>query len=153
MDKDGVGATEIARTLRCSRSAVYKVPNAAALEHASMDYPGFGDSVRIKDTALTREKQVAGLHGVIYGFTTPSVSQVPVIGELSGDRAFNVFFDERSEGLWFVPELIELVSRSAQLEITIGGVAVEMVRRADGGWDEYITSPEKKRPWWKLWRR
>ncbi|HUO93903.1 MAG TPA: helix-turn-helix domain-containing protein [Rhizomicrobium sp.] len=29
MDREGVGATEIARALKCSRSAVYKVLNAA----------------------------------------------------------------------------------------------------------------------------
>ena len=63
----------------------------------------FGDNVRIVNTPETIETGLAGLIGNVAGETTPSVTNVEVIGELKEDYAFNVFFDERQEGFWFAP--------------------------------------------------
>jgi hypothetical protein len=59
----------------------------------------FGDNVRVRATSLTQELGLAGMSGQVYGETTPSVTNVEVIGELREDYAINVFFDARKESL------------------------------------------------------
>ncbi|MEK6337301.1 MAG: hypothetical protein AABM67_20455 [Acidobacteriota bacterium] len=71
------------------------------------DFPSeplsFGDNVRIRTSAGTEAKGVAGLVGQVYGQTTPSVTEVEVIGEVTSDCAINVFFKDRDESFWFAP--------------------------------------------------
>ena len=50
----------------------------------------FGDRVRIKETPETRASGVAGLEGDVYGFTTPSVTAIEVVGGSPDDFAINV---------------------------------------------------------------
>jgi hypothetical protein len=115
----------------------------------------FGDKVRIVDTPLTRAQGFAGMHGVVYGVTTPSVSGVPVIGNVTQDTALGVHFESRNETFWFAPELVQFVDHGAGQIISVDGADKISVRRADGGWDEISTAPAKtapaKRPWWKFW--
>jgi len=93
-----------------------------------------GDNVRIRATKVTQEVGFAGLCGDVYGTTTPSVTDVRVIGVPDNDHAINVHFSERNESHWFAPNLIEFINYGAGQEITIG--KKKLVRRADGGWDE-----------------
>jgi hypothetical protein len=111
---------------------------------------GFGDNVCIVDTPLTRAQGFAGMHGVVYGFTTPSVSGVTVIGNVTQDAALNVHFESRNEAFWFAPELVQFVDHGAGQTVSVDGVDKISVRRADGGWDEVSLAPAK-RPWWKFW--
>jgi hypothetical protein len=118
-----------------------------------MTVPSFGDNVRIRDIQLTQDLGLAGLRGVVYGSTTPSVTGVTVIGGPDKDYAVNVHFAERNEDLWFAPDLVEVLDHGAGTEITIDGVDKKWVRRADGEWDEHLTIAPAKRRWWKFWNK
>src|SRR5580704_14574862 len=82
--------------------------------------PQFGDHVRIRTTPLTAQLGLAGLIGTVYGETTPSVTGVEVIGDVTDDYAVNVMIEDRHEALWFGPQLIEFVDHAAGSEIRIG---------------------------------
>ncbi len=107
----------------------------------------FGDNVRVRASPETEARGVAGLVGQVYGDTTPSVTGVAVIGEVTHDRALNVQFEGRSETLWFAPELLEFVDHAAGTEIRVDGVAKKWVRTSTGDWAEI---PDRK-PWWRFW--
>ena len=94
----------------------------------------FGDRVRIKVTAETVEAGVGGLEGDVYGFTTPSVSGVTVVGGAPDDHALNVWFESLASALWFRPDLLEFLHHNDGSEVRIGNVLA--VRRADGSWFE-----------------
>ncbi len=66
----------------------------------------FGDNVRILSTPDTEATGLAGLVGNVHGVTTPSVIGIDVIGQITEDIAFNVFFEDRQEGFWFAPGLL-----------------------------------------------
>ena len=100
----------------------------------------FGDNVRVVATPETENAGLAGLTGQVYGETTPSVTNVEVIGKMQGDFAINVHFDERGESHWFIPELLEFVDHGTGTEFTLDGVPKKWTRNADGGWDETSTT-------------
>ena len=104
----------------------------------------FGDNVRVRVTPVTEQAGVGGLAGNVRGETTPSVTNVDVIGELKEDFALHVFFEDRNEGLWFVPELLDFVGHAPGSEITIKGVDKRWIRRKDGEWDEETTGREPR---------
>ena len=112
--------------------------------------PSFGDNVRILSSAETESKGLAGLTGGVYGQTTPSVSAVEVIGEVSSDYAINVFFEGRDESFWFAPSLVEFVDHAPGTEMTLDGVPKKWVRTASGEWREESTE-RKTKPWWRFW--
>jgi hypothetical protein len=72
----------------------------------------FQDKVKVIATPETKARNLAGLVGVVYGETTPSVTSVEVIGELASDYAINVAFEGTNEEFWFVPELLEFADES-----------------------------------------
>ena len=82
--------------------------------------PGFGDSVRVVDTPETREHEIAGLVGQVYGETTPSVTGVDVIGRSEVDFALSVSFEGRAETVWLAPHLVEFVDHAPGTTISIG---------------------------------
>jgi hypothetical protein len=94
----------------------------------------FGDNVRIRSTPLTDELGFAGLAGSIYGETTPSVTGVDVIGELTDDYAVNVMIAARRTQHWFTPDLVEFVDHGVGREAKIG--KTHLVRDASGDWSE-----------------
>ena len=96
----------------------------------------FGDNVRIIETEATIRAGVSGSIGNVYGETTPSVTNVEVIGELKEDFAFNVFFEDKQESYWFASDLLEFVDHSPGSEITLDGVDKKWVRDANGEWVE-----------------
>ena len=113
----------------------------------------FGDNVRVRASPLTQGLGLAGMIGQVYGETTPSVTNVEVIGEIQEDFAINVFFDERKEAFWFAPELLELIDHAPGTEIRLDGVSKKWVRTASGEWAESDTedSESGRKPWWKFW--
>ena len=107
----------------------------------------FGDNVRISQAPEAEARNVAGLCGVVYGETTPSLTGVEVIGNMDSDYAVNVHFDSLDTSYWFAPSLVEFIDHGAGQEIRLDGVARKWVRSASGEWVEH--GPRK--PWWKFW--
>jgi hypothetical protein len=99
---------------------------------------GFGDNVRIRSTPLTENLGLAGHTGCIYGETTPSVTGVEVIGEVTDDYAVNVMIEAQREQLWFAPDLVEFVDHGTGTEVRIGNK--HLVRDASGEWSEVTGS-------------
>jgi hypothetical protein len=102
----------------------------------------FADRVRIKSSEETRRLGLAGLEGVVYGWTTPSVTGVEVVGDRGDDHAVSVQFEERDEGFWFAEDLIETIDHGAGTVVTLDGVDKEWVRLANGEWQERPRSDE-----------
>jgi hypothetical protein len=86
----------------------------------------------------------------VYGETTPSVTEVTVIGTLSDDYAINVHCDERDESFWLAPDLVEFMDHGVGTEIRLDGVDKVWIRTEDGEWREEAMGDAKK-PWWKFW--
>lgn len=106
----------------------------------------FGDNVRIVHDPSTVASGHAGLCGVCYGETTPSVTGVEVVGKPEDDYALNVSF-EPADGVaaaWFDRRLVELVGHGAGTRVVIGDKA--HVRAADGSWTPDPT-PRRRWPW------
>ena len=90
--------------------------------------------------------------GQVHGETTPSVTNVEVVGELQGDYAINVFFAARNESFWFAPELLDFIDHAAGTEIRLDGIPKKWVRTASGEWAESDdASLNARKPWWKFW--
>ncbi|HYX28604.1 MAG TPA: hypothetical protein VE863_08560 [Pyrinomonadaceae bacterium] len=106
------------------------------------DSPTLGDNVRICAAPETEAKGLDGLAGQVYGQTTPSVTGVEVIGELTSDYAINVFFADRNESFWFAAKLIEFIDHGAGTEVTLKGVDKKWIRTATGEWLEESTATE-----------
>lgn len=113
----------------------------------------FGDNVRVRSTPLTQQLGLADLVGNVRGETTPSVTGIKVIGESGEDHAIHVFFDDRNEGFWFAPDLLEFIDHAPGTEIRLDGVPKKWVRSATGEWKEIDTASQKpaRTPWWKFW--
>ena len=65
---------------------------------------GFGDNVRIKIAPATEAVGIAGRSGTVTGLTTPSVTRVSVVGEITGDCAISVMFEGSRQQVWLAPE-------------------------------------------------
>lgn len=110
----------------------------------------FGDSVRIADTPETRESGIAGLTGSVLGETTPSSTNVKVIGNLDDDFALHVYIEGIENELWLAPDLVEFVDHRPGQTMSLDGIDKEWVRAESGEWIEHDLS-SKDRPWWKFW--
>ena len=93
---------------------------------------GFADRVRIKRTEETERLGLAGCEGQVFGYTTPSVTDVAVVGILADDYAANVHFDELAEGFWFADHLIEQIDHAPGTTISLEGQDAECVRLKNG---------------------
>jgi hypothetical protein len=82
----------------------------------------FGDKVQVMSTPDTTKRGLAHRTGHIYGETTPSVTNIEVIGTLTQDYALNVHIEELDESFWFAAELIELIDHAPGTEIRLHGV-------------------------------
>ena len=109
------------------------------------------DNVRVRVTPATVDAGVAGLEGQVYGLTTPSVTNVEVIGEHDADEAVNVYFEERGESLWFVPDLLEFINHAPGTEIRLDGIDKRWTRAPEGRWLEESIVEKTSKPWWKFW--
>ena len=92
----------------------------------------FGDTVRIKTNPVTQGLGLAEKIGVVYGQTTPSATNVEVIGELKEDYAVNVHFDDLNKSFWFIEDFLEFVDHGAGIEASIGNTSFK--RGEDGEW-------------------
>ncbi|MEI4505720.1 hypothetical protein WBQ88_06760 [Sphingopyxis sp. CCNWLW253] len=97
---------------------------------------GFADRVRIRRTEETERLGLAGREGQVFGHTTPSVTDVAVVGTLSEDYAVNVHFDELDEGFWFADDLVEMIDHAPGTVIALEGQDAEWVRLPNGEWQE-----------------
>lgn len=104
----------------------------------------FGDNVRIVRTAETERLGIAEMIGNVYGETTPSVSNVEVIGTLTSDYAFNVHFDMLDANFWIAPHLLEFVNHAPGTEVHVHGSPFKSVRQRDGTWKDIPLSPQGK---------
>jgi hypothetical protein len=95
---------------------------------------GFGDTVLIRITAETERLGLAGRTGLVYGLTTPSVTNVQVIGNVANDRALAVKLEGEDGPLWFDPDLVEFVDHAPGTAITVGSRS--FTRGANGEWIE-----------------
>jgi hypothetical protein len=100
----------------------------------------FGDSVRIRASPATTQLGLAGLTGVVYGFTTPSDTAVQVVGDASKDFAFGIKIDGMGDPLWFDPDLVEFVNHSPGMTAGIGKRS--FTRGVDGEWIEDADSTD-----------
>lgn len=94
----------------------------------------FGDRVRIKSTVETESVGIAGVEGDVFGVTTPSATGVTVIGGSPDDVALHVYFEGRSDELWFRPDLVETTHVNEGSVLEVG--SVRATRQADGFWLE-----------------
>jgi hypothetical protein len=92
-----------------------------------------GDIVAIVSSEETVAAGFAGRRGTCYGFTTPSVTGVEVIGAADDDYALNVGFDDGTSA-WFHPSLVTFVDVNAGQVAVVG--SKRFVRAADGEWIE-----------------
>ena len=90
--------------------------------------------IRIKASPETDRLKLTGKIGSYYGFTTPSVTGVDVIGDLGEDFAASVFFEDTGDQLWFADSVLEFLDHDPSLEGTIGGR--RMFYTSDGRWQE-----------------
>jgi hypothetical protein len=96
----------------------------------------FADRVRILASEETERLGLAGREGQVYGWTTPSMTGVSVIGSAADDQAVNVYFDELEEDFWFAETLIEMVGHGAGTVAGIEGSDFEFVRLENGEWEK-----------------
>ena len=125
----------------------------------------FGNKVRIKRATETEEKGLADMEGEVYGQTTPSMMNLEIIGNLKEDIAINVHFENLGKSFWFAKDLIEHLDNGQGVEITLDGIDKKWTKGENGEWNEEDTSPlntkskperiqfERKRDWWKFWKR
>ena len=97
---------------------------------------GFGDRVRIRPSKETEALGLAGREGEVFGWTTPSSTNVSVIGLNASDSAINVHFGDLDQSSWFSEELIEHLGIGVGTVITLDGVDTEWVRLENGDWKE-----------------
>ena len=97
---------------------------------------GFGDHVRIRTTEETERLGLAGREGIVFGWTTPSVTGVEVIGAPAEDYAINVNFDDPDEGFWFADDLVEFIDHAAGQVMSLDGIDLEWVRLPNGEWEQ-----------------
>lgn len=112
---------------------------------------GFGDNVRIKIAPATEAVGIAGRSGIATGMTTPSVTGVSVVGEITDDCAISVMFEDPGQQVWLAPELVEFVDHAPGTTITLKGVPQIWTRGSKGKW----TSRPRKLPpsEWIAWIR
>jgi hypothetical protein len=105
------------------------------MQNIPMRRADLGDIVRILRTSETEAAGYAGRSGTCYGFTTPSVTGVAVVGTSPDDEALNVAFDDGTSA-WFDPALVEFVDVDAGQSAVIGDK--RFVRLPSGEWVEDI---------------
>ncbi|HEX3068605.1 MAG TPA: hypothetical protein VHX14_08510 [Thermoanaerobaculia bacterium] len=115
-----------------------------------MTRPSFGDHVKIRITEATEAAGIAGLEGSVSGFTTPSVTNVEVIGKTQDDYALSVMIEARNDDtFWLAEELVEFLDHAPNTEIWVTGASFKEVRNADGSWRQ-VPLPRRRR-WWQFW--
>jgi hypothetical protein len=113
--------------------------------------PSFGDNVRVLAAPETVSRGIAGLTGQVYGFTTPSVTGVSVIGGGGDDFALNISIADRGSDFWLAAHLVELVDHAPGTTVSTDASPTQSVRNADGTWRVEPKPQLEVKPWWKFW--
>ena len=74
-----------------------------------MTKPTKTEYARVRGAPETEALNLAGRIGFYTGYTRPSASGMPVVGDAPDDYALAVYFEELAETFWFRPELLESV--------------------------------------------
>lgn len=111
----------------------------------------FGDTVRVRRAPETESAGVPGLEGQVFGDTTPSVTNVEVLGALESPYALNVYFEDRRDSSWFAPSHLAFIDHAPGAEFTLAGVPRRRTRAADGRWIQEAISDPPEDPWWRFW--
>ena len=112
-----------------------------------------GDVVRINRNELTEKAGVAGFIGAVNGFSTPSCSDLNVIGDEADKCAVKLHLEVQQKDIWINPELLKHVDHAAGTVVHINGLSKKMQRNSSGEWIEVMKAKpiKKKKPWWKFW--
>ena len=113
----------------------------------------YGDNVRIRRTPETERLGIAESIGNVYGETTPSETNVEVIGPLRSDYALNVYFDSLKKSYWFGPEMLEFVDHAPGTEVHVHGSPFKSVHQRDGSWKDVPIEPVRGSWFSRLIRR
>ena len=113
----------------------------------------YGDNVRIRRTPETERLGIAESIGNVYGETTPSETNVEVIGPLRSDYALNVYFDSLKKSYWFGPEMLEFVDHAPGTEVHVHGSPYKSVHQRDGSWKDVPIEPVRGSWFSRLIRR
>ena len=109
----------------------------------------FGNLVTIKESLETDELELSNKTGEIYGETTPSITEVEVIGDLMADYAINVYFDDLNESFWFAPGLLEPIELDDDFEVEMSIENTTWIKTKEGWSEPQFKGPNKA--WWKFW--
>ena len=99
----------------------------------AMQRAELGDTVRIARTVDTIASGHADREGTCYGFTTPSVTGVTVIGDRGNDDALNVGFEDDTSA-WFDASLVVFLDINPGQIARVGNTT--FVREPSGQWVE-----------------
>jgi hypothetical protein len=108
----------------------------------------FGDNVKIRKSQETDQLGLSGKFGQVSGVTTPSATDVDVIGQTKEGFALNVTIESEGTQYWFAPHLLEFVDHAEGTTLQVGNIRA--IRQADGSWQETVITPKKK--WWHFWK-
>lgn len=115
-------------------------------------FESFGNKVKIKSTPETEKLSLAEKTGDVFGQTTPSITEVKVIGKTEKDFAINVYFEDLKNSYWFDEELVETVDNVTGSVITLDGVDKKWTKDSNGNWIEENTIPNTVKKWWQFWK-
>ncbi len=116
-------------------------------------FDSFGNKVKIKNSADTDSKGLAGKIGDVYGQTTSSMMDFEIIGTPKEDVAVNVYFDDLKTSYWFDPDLLENIDDGQGAMITLDGVDKKWTKGQNGQWIEKNTNPTvTTKRWWEFWK-
>jgi hypothetical protein len=126
-----VDLASLCRAIFTSRAR--PAPPGAGPPHVGHGPLEWCDRVRVRSAPATEAIGIAGRVGQIYGETTPSSTNVKVVGEHARDYAISLHFTDPNFDVWIAEELVEFVDHGAGTTMTVGDKA--LVRRADGEWE------------------
>lgn len=125
----------------------------------------FGNKVKIKRSAETKEKGLAGKIGEVYGETTPSLMNFKIIGQPKQDYAVNVYFEDLGKSFWFDADLLEHLDSGQGTVITLDDIGKKWTKGENGEWIEEDILPSQKeakvpntksethKKWWEFWKK
>ena len=99
-------------------------------------FKSFGNKISLKSTRETEVRGFANHIGEIYGQTTSSMMDFEVIGEVKENIAFNIYFEESNESIWFAEHLIEEIDNGQGATISLDGIEKTWTKNSNGEWLE-----------------
>ncbi len=72
-----------------------------------------GERVRVRRRVETIIRGIAGMEGIVEGFTVPSITGVKVMSTTADDFALKVFFPHNQTAHWFPSTHLEFIGSNA----------------------------------------